>query len=120
MRREGVTGLVSVGPSLLPVAAGAAKAATVMPAMITRAGMLRFKYMFIKFLRGHAAFVRNPDRRTVVAQVVYGVFRSQCCLSLLGSNLESVAELAPIADKAIGNFESGITLGMMRHDPSAS
>src|ERR1051326_3573919 len=47
-----------------------------------------------------------------------GVLIHQRCLSLPGSNLESVAKLLPRAESASGSFELAADLGMMRQVPS--
>jgi hypothetical protein len=44
----------------------------------------------------------------------YGVFKFRRCLSLLESNLDSVAKLLPMAESANDSFEFGTALGMMR------
>ena len=64
--------------------------------------------------------LRNEFMEELLAISGYGVLNSQRCLSLLGSNLESVAKLLPTADSASGSLELGTDFGMMRQEPSAS
>src|SRR4051812_4676292 len=88
-------------------------------------------------MRGSLAWERAPERqyrlqrsepgrpRIVVSErgssrPSHGVFNCQCCLSLLGSNFDTVAKLLPTAESASGSFEFGIDFGMMRQAPSGS
>ena len=63
-------------------------------------------------------FSRKSEFRLPVRH--QGVFKFQRCLSLLGSNLASVAKLLPTAESANGSLEFGTALGMRRYVPSVS
>ena len=56
----------------------------------------------------------NERSENAAFQFGHGALIFQCCLLLLGSNLDRTTELLPMAERARRSFDSGMAFGIIR------